>query len=57
MDWKTTRTIGEGEKLDCLLIYEVQYEKYLAKETLRLVKEGSGMRIIAYNIHSEGFLT
>ncbi len=56
IDWKTNRVEGSNAGADYLLIYEVTYDKYKAQETIRLIKEGSSIRIIGYNINSDGFL-
>lgn len=54
--WKTQRTKGSGSKTEYLLIYKVKYSKFEAIEALSLVKEGEFIKIIGYNINSDGFI-
>ena len=42
--------------MEYLLIYDANYQKYSAKKTIRLVRENDAVKIIGYNIYSEGFL-
>jgi len=56
IDWKTTRIEDTDSHIDYLLIYNVRYEKYEAMETIRLLNEDNTIKIIAYNVDSEGFL-
>ncbi|WP_447635421.1 DUF4019 domain-containing protein [Flavobacterium microcysteis] len=56
LDWKTSRTIGTNPKSEYLLIYEVKYQKFKAKETITLLKEDGIIKIIGYHVNSDGFL-
>lgn len=55
-DWKTRRTKGSDAKTEYLLVYEVKYSKFTALEKISLIKDGELIKIIGYNISSEGFL-
>ena len=55
--WETKRVEGSNPSADYLLVYKNKYEKFESKETITLTKETDGkIRIIGYNINSDGFL-
>lgn len=56
IEWKTKRSEGAISLNQYLLIYEVEYQHYKAKETIDLIKEGNVIKIRGYNINSNGFL-
>lgn len=57
IDWKTKRIVGNSPSSEYLLIYDVSYKSFKAKETINLLKEGQEIKIIGYNVNSEGFLS
>lgn len=56
VEWKTHRIEGSNPSNLYHFVYEVEYENYTAKETIDLVKEEKEVKILAYNINSDGFL-
>jgi hypothetical protein len=53
---QTRRITGTSPSGEYLLVYKNHYHNYEATETIRLVlEEKEKIRIIAYNINSEGF--
>jgi hypothetical protein len=55
--WETRRIEGSNPSANYVFVYKNTYNKFPAKETIRLVREEDGqIRIIAYNINSDGFL-
>jgi hypothetical protein len=58
IEWKTRRVVGTDlSSAEYLLVYEVKYKKFTAKETISLVKEEDDViRILSYYVNSEGFL-
>ena len=56
INWKTQRVVGSNPSNLYILIYEVEYEKYKATETMKLIKNGNRIEIYNYHIDSEGFL-
>lgn len=54
--WETRVLKGTNSSSEYILYYLNHYEKFDAKETLRLVKEGDDIKIIAFNINSDGLL-
>ena len=56
IDCKTKRVVGNSPSSEYLLVYDVSYELFKAKETINLLKEGQEIKIIGYNVNSEGFL-
>ena len=54
--WETRVVKGTNPSSEYVLYYLNRYEKYDAKETLRLAKEGNEIKIMAFNINSEGLL-
>jgi hypothetical protein len=57
IDWKTRRIEGSKPSLDVFLKYEVEYEYFKAIETINLIMEENEIKILSYNINSEGFLS
>lgn len=57
IDWKTKRIVGDNPSSEYLLVYDVSYKSFKAKETIHLLKEGQEIKIIGYNVNSEGFLS
>lgn len=57
IDWKTKRIIGNNPSTEYLLVYDISYKSFKAKETINLLKEGQEIKIIGYNVNSEGFLS
>lgn len=56
VDWKTRRVSGSNPLTEYTLVYDVRYDKYKARETINLKREKTGIKIISYNIASEGYL-
>jgi len=56
ISWKTNIVEGSNPKSEYLLVYEVKREKFISKETIRLEKENDTIKILAYNVQSDGFL-
>lgn len=56
LDWKTSRSVGTNPKSEYLLVYEVKYQKFKAKETISLIKESGEIKIFGYHVNSDGFL-
>lgn len=55
--WETRRIEGSNPSANYGFVYKNTYDKFPAKETIRLVREEDGqIRIISYNINSDGFL-
>ena len=46
---------GSNPKSEYIFIYDVNYEKFSSQETIRLEKEGDSIKIVTYQIHSDGF--
>ena len=56
LDWNTSRATGTNPKTEYVLVYEVTYAKFKAKETLSLIKENNKVKITGYFIDSKGFI-
>jgi hypothetical protein len=57
LTWETRRVEGSNPVADYAFVYKCTYEKFPAKTTIRLTREEDGqIRIISYNINSDGFL-
>ena len=57
LTWETRRVEGSNPVADYAFVYKSTYENFPAKETIRLTREEDGqIRIISYNIISDGFL-
>jgi len=55
--WETKIVKGTNPSSEYVLYYLNKYQKYTAKETLRLIKnESDKIQIIAFNVNSEGFM-
>jgi hypothetical protein len=54
--WNTNVVKGTNSKSEYLLVYNVKRTKFNSKETLRLEKENDTIKILYYNIESEGLL-
>lgn len=55
--WETKSTKGTNASTNYVFLYKITYEHFQSKETIRLIKENDGViRIISYNVDSEGFL-
>ena len=55
--WETRRIEGSNPSANYAFVYKNLYDKFPAKETIRLLREEDGqIRIISYNINSDGFL-
>ena len=52
---KTNIVEGSNPISEYLLIYKVRRNKFYSKETIRLEKENDTIKILAYNIQSDGF--
>ena len=53
VDWKTIRVTGTNPKTEYLLIYNVIYANYNAKESISLIKEKGKVKIVGYNVNKE----
>lgn len=56
VDWKTIRVTGSKASTEYFLTYDVLYDKFSAKENFRLMKEGDEIKILSYNVNSDGFM-
>lgn len=56
IEWKTRRIEGSTPLTEYQLVYEIIYQKYKAIETIKLQESPSGIKIVTYNINSDGFL-
>lgn len=56
LDWKTTNNKGTNSKTEYILLYKVVYSKYQSEEKISLIKENNEVKILGYNVNSEGFL-
>ncbi|TAE62270.1 MAG: hypothetical protein EAY77_07775 [Flavobacteriia bacterium] len=56
INWKTTTKKGTDSKTEYLLIYKVKYSKYVSEEKISMIKENNEVKILGYNVSSEGFL-
>lgn len=57
VDWEAKETSGSINKTEYKLVYEVEYEKDKAIETLLLLKKDDGpVKIIGYHVNSDAFL-
>lgn len=55
--WETRRVEGTNPSAGYAFIYKNTYDSFPAKETIRLMREEDGqIRIISYNINSDGFI-
>jgi len=54
-EWETIVVTGTDAKSDYALQYIVKHEKFEAKETFRLTKENGQIKIVGYNVNSDGF--
>jgi len=54
--WNTKVIEGSNPTAKYELYYLNTYEKYKAKETITLEKENNDIKIIGYNVNSDGFL-
>ena len=57
-DWSTRSVSGSINQTEYLLTYDVEYSKYKAVETFRMIKSSDSEipRILYYNVASDGFL-
>lgn len=55
MGWQTNVKSGTDPSSEYFLVYKVTREKYDSKESIRLQKENEKIKILAYNVESEGF--
>lgn len=56
LDWKTTNLTGTDSKTEYLLTYKVVYSNHKAEEKISMVKENNKVKILGYNVNSEGFM-
>jgi hypothetical protein len=55
--WETRRVEGSDPSANYAFVYKNTYDKFPAKETIRLMREEDGqIRIISYNINSDGLM-
>jgi hypothetical protein len=55
-DWETLRIEGTNPKSEYVLVYEIERELYNSKERISLVKVDGEIKIIGFNVDSDGFL-
>lgn len=55
-NWKTTSKKGADSKTEYILIYKVVYSNHESEEKISMVKENNEVKILGYNVNSEGFL-
>ena len=53
--WHTNIVEGSNPKSEYLLVYNVKRSKFDSKETFRLEKENDTIKILGYNVQSDGF--
>lgn len=56
IEWKTNRVEGANPSNSYHFVHEVGYQNYKAIETIDLIKEDNKVKILAYNVNSDGFL-
>lgn len=55
--WETRRVEGSNPLAEYAFVYKNTYSNFPARETIKLIREEDGkIRIIAYNINSDGFI-
>ncbi len=54
--WKTQIVVGSNPSAEYILFYLNKYEKYTAMESVSMVKEDDLIKIVRYNINSNGFI-
>ena len=54
--WETRVKSGTNSSSEYLLVYNVIREKFNSTEMIRLEKEKNEIKIIAYNVQSDGFI-
>jgi hypothetical protein len=56
-EWETVETSGSVNRTDYVMKYEVEYEKGMALETVRLMKKGDGpVKIVGYHVNSDALM-
>jgi len=55
VDWKTQRVVGSNPSTHYLLVFESKYKKFNAIETFSLIRENDTVKILGYNVNSDGF--
>ncbi len=53
--WNTNITIGAKSSSNYVFVYEVERSDFSSTETITLAKENNKIKIMAYNIISDGF--
>ena len=56
VSWKTNVVKGSNPISEYLLVYDVKRSKFNSKETIRLEKENDTIKILSYNVQSDGFI-
>jgi len=54
--WETKVIVGSKPSSTYILYYLVKREKFVARETVTLTKENNEIKILGYNVNSEGML-
>ncbi|RTY85912.1 hypothetical protein EKL32_28245 [Flavobacterium sp. GSN2] len=55
LSWETNIIEGSNPVSEYLLVYNVKRNKFDSKEIIRLEKENGVIKILAYNVSSDGF--
>lgn len=56
-DWETESVVGTNSQVKYGFLYNVKRSKFPSKETIVLQKEKDDIKILSYNVKSEGFNT
>lgn len=52
--WETQAIIGTDSKTNYLFQCDVKRSNYASKETIRLIKDKAGIKILSYHVNSDG---
>lgn len=55
--WETEAVVGTDPGTNYLFVCEVKRSKFLSKETIRLSKKDGKVKIVGYQVNSDGFFT
>jgi len=52
--WETEAIVGANSKTNYVFLLNVKRSNYVSKETITLLKEKDGLKIISYHVNSDG---
>lgn len=52
--WETEAIVGANSKTNYVFLLNVKRSNYVSKETVTLLKEKDGLKIISYHVNSDG---